>query len=122
MGFYSSSVVDVCENASQPVASSPNFGGAKKKQHSNFLGIFSQLQEDVTLQGDVATQEDVTLQGSSNFASIRWYNIEATTGRCHNVAAASRESDISRRCYNVEAISKETYPSRRCYNIEGITA
>jgi hypothetical protein len=63
MGFYSSLVVDVCKialfpslkNASQLVASSPNFGQVRKKATAfKFPScFFPQLQEDVALQGDV---------------------------------------------------------------------
>jgi len=33
--------------------------GAKQQQHSNFPGFFSQIEEEVTLQGDVARQKQI---------------------------------------------------------------
>ena len=108
MGFYSSSVVDVCKialfpslkNASQLVASSPNFG--QVAQESDSVQI-SQLFFSATSRG--------------RCTSRRCYNVEATSKRRYPVEATSRkrykftlrEGATSRICYNVEATSRESY-------------
>ena len=117
MGFYSSLVVDVCKialfpslkNASQLVASSPNFG--QVAQESDSVQI-SQLFFSATSRG--------------RCTSRRCYNVEATSRRRYPIEATSRkrykftlrEGATSRKCYNVEATSRESYTSRRCYNVE----
>jgi len=103
MGFYSSLVVDVCKialfpslkNASQLVASSPNFG--QVAQESDSVQI-SQLFFSATSRGRCTSRKCYNVEATSR----RRYPIEATSRKRYKFTL--REGATSRKCYNVVSI------------------